>query len=270
MRFSYLSLEGKVALVTGAGSQIGIGRATANRLAAAGAVVAANDVDAEDLDKTVQEVRSKGGIISAHVADISDQASVRAMFAEAEGLHGRIDVLVNNAGIAKRAPFVTMTQEECRHTFDVNFGGCFNCAQAAASGMIERRAGRIVNISSLMGSPWGWDEHVHYSASKSAIEGLTRGLAVELGPHGITVNAVAPGFVFTAQSTSRSDSLGPEGLDVAREYVPLRRIADPEDIADVVLFLASDAARYVTGQTLLADGGITLGDLRAAFASLGQ
>jgi 3-oxoacyl-[acyl-carrier protein] reductase len=116
-----------------------------------------------------------------------------------------------------------------------------------------------------MGSAWGWDDHVHYNASKAAIEGLTRGLAVELGPHGITVNAVAPGFVWTAQSTSREHSLGPEGMKIAADYVPLRRTAEPEDIADVVLFFASAAARYVTGQTLLADGGVTLGDLRKAF-----
>jgi 3-oxoacyl-[acyl-carrier protein] reductase len=131
--------------------------------------------------------------------------------------------------------------------------------------MIERRSGSIVNVTSMMGHPWGWAEHVHYSASKAANEGLTRALAVELGPHGVRVNAVAPGFVETAQSTSREHSVGPEGLRLAEPYIPLRRIAQPAEIADVVLFLASDAARYVTGQVLLADGGITLGDLRKAF-----
>jgi 3-oxoacyl-[acyl-carrier protein] reductase len=134
--------------------------------------------------------------------------------------------------------------------------------------MIERGGGRIVNLSSLMGGWWGWPEHAHYNASKAGIEGLTRGLAIELGPAGITVNAVAPGFIWTAQSTSREHSLGPEGLELAVPYIPLRRIGQPDDIADVVLFLASDAARYVTGQTLLADGGVTLGDLGPAFASL--
>jgi 3-oxoacyl-[acyl-carrier protein] reductase len=134
--------------------------------------------------------------------------------------------------------------------------------------MTERGAGAIVNFSSLMGHPWGWSDHVHYSASKAAIEGLTRALAVELGPHGIRVNAVAPGFIVTAQSTSREHSVGPEGLELAVPYIPLRRIGQPEDISDVVLFLASDAARYVTGQVLLADGGITLGDLRTAFAAI--
>jgi 3-oxoacyl-[acyl-carrier protein] reductase len=120
-----------------------------------------------------------------------------------------------------------------------------------------------------MGGWWGWTEHVHYNASKSGIEGFTRGLAMELGPHGVTVNAVAPGFVWTAQSMSVEHSVGPEGLKLAVPYVPLRRIGDPEDIAEVVLFLASDASRYMTGQTLLVDGGITLGDLGSVFAQPG-
>jgi 3-oxoacyl-[acyl-carrier protein] reductase len=263
-----LGLEGKVALVTGVGSQIGIGRAIARALAEEGAIIAANDVIAEDLERTVAEVRALGAEVTSHLADVSDRVAVRAMVTDAERLHGRIDVLVNNAGIAKRAPLATMTEDEYRRTLDVNLGGCFACSQEVARGMIERGAGRIVNISSLMGSAWGWDEHVHYNAAKAGIEGLTRGLAVELGPYGITVNAVAPGFIWTAQSTSREHSLGPEGLELAKEYVPLRRIGAPEDIADVVVFLASDSARYVTGQTLLADGGITLGDLRKAFEPL--
>jgi 3-oxoacyl-[acyl-carrier protein] reductase len=263
-----LSLAGKVALVTGVGSQIGIGRAIAKALAAEGAVVAANDVVADDLALTVAELREAGAEVSSHLADVSDRAAVREMVLEAERLHGQIDILVNNAGIAKRAPLPAMSEDEYRRTVDVNLGGCFACSQAVAAGMIERRAGRIVSISSLMGSAWGWDEHVHYNAAKAGIEGLTRGLAVELGPYGIRVNAVAPGFIWTAQSTSRDHSLGPEGLELAAEFVPLRRIGDPEDIANVVLFLASDAAKYVTGQTLLVDGGITLGDLRKVFEPL--
>ena len=263
-----MSLEGKVALVTGVGSQIGIGRAIVKAFAEEGAIIAANDVVQGDLELTVAELRELGAEVSSHLADVSDRAAVRAMVTAAERLHGRIDILVNNAGIAKRAPFTTMTEAEYRRTLDVDLGGCFNCAQEVARGMIERRAGRIVSVSSLMGSAWGWDEHVHYNAAKAGIEGLTRGLAVELGPFGITANSVAPGFVWTAQSTSREHSLGPEGLELAKEYVPLRRIGAPEELADVIVFLASDAARYVTGQTLLVDGGITLGDLRKAFEPL--
>ena len=263
-----MDLDGKVMLVTGAGSQIGIGRVIALTAAARGATVFANDVIADDLEQTVEQVRKAGGEVTGHVADVSDGQAVGAMVAEAERVYGRVDILVNNAGIAKKARFVDLTDGELRRTMDVNFGGAFNCSRAVARGMIERGGGAIVNFSSLMGHPWGWDEHVHYSASKAAIEGLTRALAVELGPQGVRVNAVAPGFVFTAQSTSREHSVGPEGLELAVPYIPLRRIGQPDDIAEVVLFLASDAARYVTGQVLLADGGITLGDLRTAFASL--
>jgi len=265
-----MDLTGKVMLVTGVGSQIGIGRVIALSAAAHGATVFANDVIADDLDQTVEQVRAAGGEVTGHVADVADQQAVEEMVKEAERVYGRVDILVNNAGIAKKARFVDLTEDEVRRTMDVNFGGTFNCCRAVARGMIERGGGSIVNFSSLMGHPWGWNEHVHYSASKAAIEGLTRALAVELGPQGVRVNAVAPGFIVTAQSTSREHSVGPEGLELAVPYIPLGRIGEPDDIADVVLFLASDAARYVTGQVLLADGGITLGDLRAAFASLAR
>ena len=169
----YLDLQGKVALVTGAGSRIGIGRAIARAFAARGAIVAANDVVAKDLEQTVTELHEAGAEASAHVADVANRAAVSAMVNEVEKKHGRIDVLVSNAGIAKRAPFASMSEDEFRRTLDVNLGGAFNCARAVAPGMIERRAGRIVSVSSLMGSQWGWPEHVHYNASKAAIEGLT-------------------------------------------------------------------------------------------------
>ena len=261
-------LEGKVALVTGVGSQIGIGRAIVKALAGAGAIIAANDVIADDLAATVAELEGMGAEVSSHLCDVSDRDGVRAMVAATERRHGRIDVLINNAGIAKAAKLVEMTEEQYRRTLDVNLGGCFNASQAVAPLMMKQGHGRIVSLSSLMGSPWGWAEHVHYNAAKSGIEGLTRGLAMELGPYGITANAVAPGFIWTAQSTAIGDSLGPAGLELVKDYIPLRRVGDPEDIADVVLFLASNLGRYITGQTILADGGITLGDLRKAFEPL--
>ena len=265
-----LALGGRVALVTGAGSQIGIGRATARALAGAGAAVFANDVVADDLERTVAWLREGGAEVEGYVADVSDPVAADRMVAACRQRFGRVDVLVNNAGIARKSAFVSMSEEEFRRTLDVNLGGSFYCSRAAAPGMVERASGRIVNLSSLMGCAWGWPDHVHYNASKAAVEGLTRGLATELGPFGITVNAVAPGFVETAQSTSREHSLGPEGLALAAPYVPLRRIGTPDEIADVILFFASDASRYVTGQVLLVDGGITLGDLRPAFAPLGE
>jgi 3-oxoacyl-[acyl-carrier protein] reductase len=268
LRGADAGLNGKVVLVTGAGSQIGIGRTIALLAAERGATVFANDVIEDDLALTVEQVRAAGGEVTGHVTDVSDRASVEAMVAECERVHGRVDVLVNNAGIAKKARFIELTDEQVAATMGVNFGGTLNCSRAVAPGMVERGAGAIVSFSSLMGHPWGWNEHVHYSASKAAIEGLTRALAVELGPAGVRVNAVAPGFIETAQSTSREHSVGPEGLKLAIPYIPLGRIGDPADVAEVVLFLASDAARYITGQVLLVDGGITLGDLRKAFEPL--
>ncbi len=263
-----VGLAGKVVLVTGAGSQIGIGRQIALSAAGRGATVVAADIVPDDLDLTVAQVREAGGEATGFVVDVADQRAVARMVEDAEGAHGRIDILVNNAGIAKKARFLDLDEEQFRRTLDVNLGGTYNCCRAVARGMIERRSGSIVNFSSVMGHPWGWNEHVHYSASKAAIEGLTRGLAVELGPFGIRVNTVAPGFIETAQSTSREHSVGREGLELAVPYIPLGRIGQPDDIADVVLFLASDAARYITGQVLLVDGGITLGDLRSAFESV--
>lgn len=201
--------------------------------------------------------------------DVSDTEQVNRMVRIAlETYPGGIDILVNNAGVARRKTFADMTDEEWNFTVDINLGGAYRCTRAVLPGMLRRGRGRIISISSLMGCRWGWPQHAHYSASKAGIEGMTRALAVELGPYGITVNAVAPGFVWTAQSTSREHSLGPEGLKVVEGYIPLRRIGAPEDIADVVLFFASDAARYVTGQVLLVDGGVTLGDLSPAFAHL--
>ena len=156
-----MDLKDKVLLVTGAGSQIGIGRAIALAAAATGAVVFANDVVAEDLELTVEQVRAAGGEVTGHLADVADQHAVAEMVALAERTYRRIDVLVNNAGIAKRAPFAELSEEQFRRTLDVNLGGTYNCSHAVAPGMIERRSGAIVNFSSLMGHPWGWTEHVH-------------------------------------------------------------------------------------------------------------
>lgn len=257
---------GKVVFLTGAGSAIGIGRATAMAFARAGARIAAVDITTDDLAETVDLLRAAGAEAEAFQADVADATAVNTAVASATERFGQIDILVNNAGIAKKKAFVALTDDDWRRTIDVNLGGTMHCARAVAPQMIARGEGRIINLSSLMGGWWGWAEHVHYNASKSGIEGLTRGLAMELGPHGITVNAVAPGFIWTAQSTSVEHSVGSEGLTRAVPFVPLRRIGDPEDIAGVVLFLASDASRYMTGQTLLVDGGVTLGDLGSVFA----
>jgi 3-oxoacyl-[acyl-carrier protein] reductase len=258
-------LAEKVVLITGAGSAIGIGRATALAFGQAGAHVAANDVIAGDLAETVELLRSEGVAAEGYQADVADAAAVQAMVTAVVARFGRVDVLVNNAGIARKKAFVALSDDDWRQTLDVNLGGTKNCAQAVVPYMLAQQSGSIVNVSSLMGSPWGWADHVHYSASKAGIEGLTRALAVELGPRGITVNAVAPGFIETAQSLSVEHSAGPEKMPLAIPLIPLRRIGRPEDIADVVAFLGSSAARYITGQVILVDGGLTLGDLSSVY-----
>lgn len=262
-----MRFKDQVVLVTGAGCAIGIGRQIALSFAHEGAKVVASDIDFPAVQETVGLIARAGGQALAVPCDVSRSVDVNNMTQVALAQYGgRIDVLVSNAGIAKKRDFADLTTEEWNRTLEVNLGGAFNCARAVVPTMIRQGYGRIISLSSLMGCAWGWAQHVHYSASKAGIEGLTRGLAVELGPSGITANAVAPGFIWTAQSTSEEHSVGPAGLKVSEGYIPLRRIGTPEEVADVVLFLASNAARYVTGQVLLVDGGITLGDLSPAFA----
>lgn len=264
MRFS-----DKVVLVTGAGCAIGMGRQIALDFAREGAKVVASDVDVPTVEETVGLIKQAGGEAIAVPCDVSKTEDVNKMVQQALAAYGgRIDVLVNNAGIAKKCAFAEMTDEEWNRTVGTNLGGAYRCSRAVVPTMIKQGSGRIISISSLMGGSWGWIDHVHYNAAKSGIEGLTRGLGIELGPKGITANAIAPGFIWTAQSTSKDHSLGPEGMKVAEGYIPLRRYGVPSDISDVVLFFASDAARYITGQVLLVDGGVTLGDLTPAFANL--
>ena len=250
-----------VTLITGAASSLGIGRATALELARPGEGLALADVDADELEETAQLCADRGAEVATAIVDVSDTGSVDRGVATFVRRFGQIDALVANAGIARRRPFVNITDREWSEVMETNFGGVWRCARAVLPAMIARRTGRVVSVSSLMGSPWGWSEHVHYSASKAAIEGLTRALAVEAGPSGVTVNAVAPGFIRTKQSLDAVNSGGDEGMRRSVGFIPLRRIGGPEEIAEVIAFLCSDAARYMTGQVLLIDGGITLGDL---------
>ncbi|MDQ6949532.1 MAG: SDR family oxidoreductase [Actinomycetota bacterium] len=250
-----------ITLITGAASSLGIGRATALALARPSARLALCDVDGDELEETAELCLDLGAEVATAIVDVSDTGSVDRGIATFRGRFGQIDALIANAGIARRRPFVDISDREWSDVMETNFGGVWRCARAVLPGMIAQRAGRIVSVSSLMGSPWGWSEHVHYSASKAAVEGLTRALAVEAGPFGVTVNAVAPGFIRTNQSLDAVNSGGEEGMRKSVGFIPLKRIGGPEDVAEVIAFLCSDAARYVTGQVLLVDGGITLGDL---------
>ncbi len=246
-----------VVLITGAG--IGIGRATAKAFAKAGFHVVATDVLAAEGASVVAEIVAEGGTAEFHMLDVRSTEAADAVAAAVEAKHGGIDVIVANAGIAHRVPLDQMTDAKWDHTFDIDLKGIFRVVRPALAGMKQRKKGAIVALSSIMGVAYGWDEHVHYSAAKSGVVGLVRGLAVELAKDGIRVNGIAPGYIRTAQLLSKEHSLGPEAAEKAGEFIPMGRIGQPEEIADVALFLASNAARYMTGQVVVVDGGLLVG-----------
>lgn len=247
----------EVVLITGAG--IGIGRAAAETFARAGYAVVVTDVLESEGCAVADAITAAGGTAVFHSLDVTSTAAAEKVAAEAEGRYGRLDVVVANAGIAHRVPLPALTDAKWDQTLDVDLKGVMRVARAAAPIMRRQGSGAIVALSSIMGVAYGWDEHVHYSAAKAGVVGLIRGLAVELARDGIRVNGVAPGYIRTAQALSREHSLGPEGLDAAASFIPLGRVGEPEDIAEVILFLASPAARYVTGQVIVADGGLLVG-----------
>jgi 3-oxoacyl-[acyl-carrier protein] reductase len=247
----------RTVLITGAG--IGIGRATALAFSAAGYHVVATDIlDKEGAD-VVEAIRRAGGSAEFKRLDVRSTAEADAAVAAVEKERGGIDCIVANAGIAHKVPLPALSDEKWDFTFDIDLKGIFRVVRPALPGMKARKSGAIVCLSSIMGVAYGWDEHVHYSAAKSGVVGLVRGLAVELAREGIRVNGVAPGYIRTAQLLSKEHSLGPDGADKAGEFIPMGRIGEPEDIADVILFLASNAARYMTGQTVVVDGGLLVG-----------
>lgn len=247
----------KTVLITGAG--IGIGRATALAFSAAGYHVVATDILEKEGADVVETIRRAGGSAEFKRLDVRSTAEADAVVAAVEKERGAIDCIVANAGIAHKVPLSALSDEKWDFTFDIDLKGIFRVVRPALAGMKARKSGAIVCLSSIMGVAYGWDEHVHYSAAKSGVVGLVRGLAVELAREGIRVNGVAPGYIRTAQLLSKEHSLGPDGADKAGEFIPMGRIGEPEDIADVILFLASNAARYMTGQTVVVDGGLLVG-----------
>ena len=238
-----------IALITGAG--IGIGRATAKMLAARGDHVVVTDVLEDDGRSVVQEIRKAGGEAEFQHLDVRDTARANSVVKDIETRFGKIDTIVANAGIARRVPLEQLTDEKWDQTFDIDLKGMLRVIRPAAAGMKVRGCGSIICLSSIMG--------VAYASAKAGVVGLVRGLAVELGRNGIRVNGIAPGYIRTAQLLSEKHSLGPEGAKTVGDIVPLGRIGQPDDIADVVGFLASDAARYLTGQVITVDGGLMVG-----------
>jgi 3-oxoacyl-[acyl-carrier protein] reductase len=247
----------RTVLVTGSG--IGIGRATALAYARAGYRVAVTDILEAEGRAVAGEIEAAGGAAEFHRLDVRSSAETDAVVAAVEKAHGPLDVVVANAGIAHKVPLEVLTDAKWDHTIDIDLTGVFRVARAAAPAMRNRRSGAIVALSSIMGVAYGWDQHVHYSAAKAGVVGLVRGLAVELARDGVRVNGIAPGYIRTAQALSKEHSLGPEGLEAAAAFIPLGRIGEADDVADVALFLGSDAARYITGQTIVVDGGLLVG-----------
>lgn len=243
-----LGFEGKVVLVTGASH--GIGRGIARAFAREGAHVAVNYAhDEAAAEAVVAEIASQGGRAIAVKADVTVGAEVRAMVARVESELGPLDVLVNNAGVVRRGGLFAITEEMWDEVLDVNLKGTFLCAQAVAKGMVARGSGVIVNIASMRGVE-GAASSMHYAAAKAGVIALTKSLAKELAPH-VRALAVAPGYV----DTRIQAGLSPEQRQAVEAGTPLGRFGTEEDIAGAVLFLASERASYVTGQTLLVDGG---------------
>ncbi|MFC7551303.1 SDR family NAD(P)-dependent oxidoreductase [Pseudoroseomonas wenyumeiae] len=241
--------EGKVVIVTGAGS--GIGAATARRFAREGALVALVDREQEK----VNAIRASlgGGQSLSHSADVANEVEVRAMVETVIARFGRIDVLVNNAGVATTGPLLQLTTADWRKVMETDLDGVFFCTRAALPELLKSR-GCIVNTSSVSGTGGDWNMAA-YNAAKGAVTNLTRSLAMELGEHGVRVNAVNPSFTATGMTEDMLEDQ--ELIGKFLERIPLGRIGQPEDVADVIAFLASDDARFVTGVNLPVDGGLS-------------
>ena len=243
-------LSGQVAIVTGASQ--GLGKAVAVGLGMNGAMVACIARNAENLAATVQEIEAAGGKGQAVACDVTDREATAAAIKGIAEEHGRLDILVNNAGITRDKLMRGMSDDEWDSVIATNLTSCFVCCRAAAGIMRKKKYGRIINmasISGLMGNPG----QANYSASKAGMIGMTRTMSKELVSRGVTVNAVAPGFI----ASEMTDAIPAGILDEVKKSIPAKRVGEPEDVAAAVFFLASPNASYISGQTLVVDGGMT-------------
>lgn len=246
-----LDLKDKVVVVTG--SARGIGKAIALRFAEAGAKVMVSDMNEEEMQKTVEEIKAKGIGASSFKANVSLASEAEALLEKTKEIFGKVDVLVNNAGITRDNLIIRMTEEEWDAVINVNLKGVFNCSKAAIKIMMKQKYGNIINIASVVGI-MGNPGQANYSASKGGVIALTKTLAKEYAGRSIRVNAIAPGFIDTAMT----QAIPEKERNAMIAMIPLKRLGQPEDIANACLFLASDLSSYVTGQVLTVDGGMVM------------
>jgi len=251
------NLIGKIAIVTGA--RRGMGRTHALALAKAGAKIAVADISLEDCQKVVEEIIAQGSEALAIKCDVSQKSEVEEMISQTIKKFGKIDILVNNAGIVQFKPFLELTEDEWDKTININLKGYFLCAQAAAKEMVKNKSGAIVNVASIaMGQVGvGFAGIAHYCASKGGIVAMTEAMALELASYGIRVNAVAPGAIDTPMMAA--SQMDPKALEAMTNQIPLHRAGKPEEVSNLVLFLASDDSSYMTGSTVVIDGGWVAG-----------
>lgn len=245
-----------VAIITGAAS--GIGRALAEHYAHRGvrSVIGTFSGDPHDPEQTLRLVEEAGGTAVIHEVDVRATESVDAFAERALSEFGRLDYAVANAGILRNSPLTELSDELWDDMLNVDLTGVLRTLRAGSRRM--EGPGALVAVSSIAGGVYGWEEHAHYAAAKAGVLGLVRSVAAELGPRQIRANAVIPGLIETPQSLDPVNSLGPDGLEQAGKDIPWGRVGRPEEVADVIGFLTSDAARYVTGQSIVVDGGLTI------------
>lgn len=258
MSENLFDLTNNVAVVTGASR--GLGQHFASALGRAGAKLVLTSRKASDCEPFITELSAKGIEARAVDLDVRDRDSIAGFAERAEALYGKVDILVNNAGCNIRKPALDVQWEDWNTILDTNLRGTFFVAQAIAKGMIAQRYGRIINISSVT-SVFGYAGLAPYGASRGGVRQMTMSLADDWGPHGVTVNALAPGWFKTEQNKAMYEDEG--WVEYLVERIPLKRPGQPNDLDGAVVFLASEASRYVTGQTLLVDGGISVGATRA-------
>jgi 3-oxoacyl-[acyl-carrier protein] reductase len=246
-----MRLEGKNAIITGGGR--GIGKQTALTFAKEGARVTVADINEEDINDVVKEIKDSGGEALARTVDVTDRTSVNGLIDAAKDQFGRVDIVVNNAGITADAQLLKMEEDQWDRVIDVNLKGVFNVSQAAAKVMKEQEAGVILNASSVVGT-YGNFGQTNYAATKWGVNGMTKTWAKELGRFNIRVNAVAPGFVYTPMTEKMPEKV----LNMMKEKSVLKEMAGVEDIANAYLFLASKEARFITGEILAVDGGVVI------------